>query len=42
MTALGQIIAGALILNIPLLILWVWVARKDKHGGRNKYQPNTR
>lgn len=40
-TALLQIIAGALLLNTPLLIMWVWLARKDKHGRRNKYQPNT-
>jgi hypothetical protein len=32
-TALLQIIAGALILNIPLLILWVWVARKESRRG---------
>jgi hypothetical protein len=27
-TALIQIIAGALFLNIPLIILWVWEARR--------------
>ena len=28
-TALLQIIAGALILNTPLIIMWVWLARKE-------------
>jgi hypothetical protein len=27
--ALLQIIAGALILNTPLIIMWVWLARKE-------------
>ena len=27
-TALLQIIAGALLLNTPLIIMWVWLARK--------------
>lgn len=29
-TALLQIIAGALLLNTPLIILWGWQARKVK------------
>jgi hypothetical protein len=28
-TALLQIIAGALLLNTPLIIMWVWLARKE-------------
>lgn len=28
-TALLQIIAGALILNIPLIIMWVWLAKRE-------------
>jgi len=28
-TALVQIIAGALLLNTPLIIMWVWLARKE-------------
>lgn len=27
-TAIIQIIAGALLLNTPIIILWVWQARK--------------
>ena len=30
LTALLQIIAGALILNTPLIIFWVWLARKER------------
>jgi len=30
LTALLQIIAGALILNTPLIIMWVWLARKER------------
>lgn len=28
-TALLQIFAGALLLNTPLIIMWVWLARKE-------------
>ena len=34
-TALLQIIAGALLLNTPLIIMWVWVARKESKPKRN-------
>ena len=33
-TALLQIIAGALLLNAPLIIMWVWLARKDSKPKR--------
>jgi hypothetical protein len=33
-TALLQIIAGALLLNTPLIIMWVLVARKDSKPNR--------
>jgi hypothetical protein len=29
-TALLQIFAGALLLNAPLLIMWVWLAKKGE------------
>jgi hypothetical protein len=33
-TALLQIIAGALLLNTPLIIMWVWLARKESKPKR--------
>ena len=35
LTALLQIIAGALILNTPLIIFWVFMARKMKREVTN-------
>jgi hypothetical protein len=33
-SALLQIIAGALLLNTPLIIMWVWLARKESKPKR--------
>ena len=35
LTALLQIIAGALILNTPLIIMWIFIARKMKREVTN-------
>jgi hypothetical protein len=34
-TALLQIIAGSLILNTPLIIMWIFIARKMKREVTN-------
>ena len=34
-TALLQIIAGAIILNTPLIIMWIFIARKMKREVTN-------
>jgi hypothetical protein len=37
-TALVQIIAGALFLNTPLIIMWVWLARKESKPNRKTFK----
>jgi hypothetical protein len=37
-TALLQIIAGALLLNTPLIIMWVWLARKASKPKRKAFK----
>lgn len=37
-TALLQIIAGALLLNTPLIIMWVWEARKASKPKRKAFK----